>query len=335
MKVLITGATGFIGSHIVKALITKGHKVRALVRKSSDTSNIKGPRVELAYGDITDPESLVAAVKGMDAVIHLAAMVSDFGPYKDFVALNIDGVKNILDAAKDEGVSRFVHFSTNDVLGIHKGGVVVDDSFPYKKTGYPYPDTKIEGEKIVFDYYKKYGLPVTVIRPSWVYGPGDRTFVPEIVDILRSGVMIYFGDKKNTISLNYIDNLTDAVLMLLERPEATGEAFIANDDHPVTWEWLGKTLTDGLGLKVREITLPFGLTMCLAKFMEFFFKLFRMKSRPPLTTYVVNISGSNMIYSAKKMKDVLGYKSKVLPEEGMKRTIEWLSRQDLTKIKTK
>jgi nucleoside-diphosphate-sugar epimerase len=335
MKVLITGATGFIGSHILKVLVAKGHKVRALVRKTSDTSSIKGPDVELAYGDITSPESLKAAVKGVDAVIHLAAMVSDFGPYKDFVALNIDGVRNILDAAKDEGVSRFVHFSTNDVLGIHKGGVVVDDSLPYKKTGYPYPDTKIEGEKIAFEYYKKYNLPVTAIRPSWVYGPGDRTFIPEVVDAMRTGMMIYFGDKKNTISLNYIDNLTDAVLLLLERPEAVGEAFIANDDHPVTWEWLVKKLAEGLDLKLPKITLPFGLAMWLARIVEFFFKLFRIKSRPPLTTYAINICGSNMIYSAKKMKDVLGYKSKVLPEEGMKRTIEWLSRQDLTKIKTK
>jgi nucleoside-diphosphate-sugar epimerase len=335
MKVLITGATGFIGSHIVKSLVSKGHKVRTLVRKSSDTSDIKGPGVDLAYGDITDPESLTVAVKGMDAVIHLAAMVSDFGPYKDFIALNIDGVKNILNAAKDEGVSRFVHFSTNDVLGIHKGGVLVNDSFPYKKTGYPYPDTKIEGEKIVFDYYEKFGLPVSVIRPSWVYGPGDRTFIPEVVDAMRTRMMIYFGDKKNTISLNYIDNLTDAVLLLLERPEAVGEAFIANDDHPVTWEWLVKKLADGLDLKLPKITLPFGLAMWIARVVEFVFKLLRIKSRPPLTTYAINICGSNMVYSASKMKDVLGYEPRVLPEEGMKRTIEWLLGEDLTKIKTK
>ncbi len=335
MKVLITGATGFIGSHIVKSLIAKGHKVRALVRKSSDTSGIKGPGVDLALGDITDPESLAAAVLGMDAVIHLAAMVSDFGPYKDFIALNIDGVKNILNAAKDEGVSKFVHFSTNDVLGIHKGGVLVDDTFPYKKTGYPYPDTKIEGEKIAFEYHKKYGLPVSVIRPSWVYGPGDKTFIPEVVDAMRTGMMIYFGDKRNTISLNYIDNLTDAVLLLLERPEAVGEAFISNDDHPVTWEWLVKKLADGLDLKLPKITLPFNLAMGLARIVEFIFKLLKIKSRPPLTTYAIDICGSNMVYSARKMKEVLGYKPRVLPEEGMKRTIEWLLGEDLTKIKTK
>ena len=162
-----------------------------------------------------------------------------------------------------------------------------------------------------------------MIRPSWVYGPGDKTFIPEVVDAMRTRMMIYFGDKKN------------AVLLLLERPEAVGEAFISNDDHPVTWEWLVKKLADGLDLKLPKITLPFGLAMWIARVVEFIFKLLRIKSRPPLTTYAINICGSNMVYSASKMKEVLGYEPRVLPEEGMKRTIGWLLGEDLTKIKTK
>jgi nucleoside-diphosphate-sugar epimerase len=335
MNILVTGSTGFIGSHVVQSLAKKGYTLSALARKTSDTSMLSETPIQIIFGDITEPDTLTRAIRGMDAVIHLAAMVSDVGPMKEFTALNIDGLRNILDAAQNEGVKRFVHFSTNDVLGIHRGGVVVDDSFPYKKTGYPYPDTKIEGEKLAFSYYREHHLPVTAVRPSWVYGPGDRTFIPEVVDAMRTGMMVYFGDKTNTISLNYIDNLIDAVELLLTRPEAIGEAFIANDDHPVTWEWLVTTLAHRLDLDAPKITVPLPLARVLAALMEHTWRFLSIKSRPPLTRYAVDITGSNMVYSAKKMRDVLGYKPRILPEEGMKRTIQWLKKQDLKKIKTK
>ena len=175
---LVTGATGLLGSHIVEQLVKRGRPVRALVRRNSDTSWLQTQGVELAYGDVTDKASLGKAVQGVDCVYHAAARVGDWGPWEEFVEISINGTRNVLDVVRDAKIKRLVHISSLSAYGHpNQEGQVVDESAPLgvnvNKWSY-YTRAKVEAEKMAMDYFRKYNLPVTIVRPSWMYGPRDR-----------------------------------------------------------------------------------------------------------------------------------------------------------------
>ena len=334
MKILITGATGFIGNAIAHRLVEQGHSLRCLVRKDSDTRQLADIVWEKAVGDITSIEDCREATRGMEAVIHTAAFVTDFGHWKTFRKVNVQGSLNLAEASLGNKVGRFVYLSTSDVLGVVTDRVI-DDTMDYKRTGFPYPDTKIEAEQELFDLYRKRSLPLVAFRPAWVYGPGDRTFFPEVVDAMANGTMIYFGSKKNFLYLNYIDNLVDAILCGLEQDKAIGRAYLVTDDVPITWEDLCCRLADGVGCSSPKITIPYGLSYAAAFGLESVWGLVRAKSRPLLTRYAVTLMGSNMRYDITRLKQELGYRPSISPEVGLERTIEWLKTQPLGKISHK
>ena len=333
--VLVTGGTGFVGGAVAQRLRSESCAVRALVRRNSDTTALTAAGCELRYGDITDAASVREAMEGVDAAVHCAAFASDWGPRETFVQVNVEGSRHIFDAALESGVKRLVHISTTDVFGIYTDGRVIDDSFPLKGTGFPYSDTKAEADRMALAYAQERGLPVVVIRPTWIYGPGDRTFLPELVDAMRKHEMVFFGSPRNTIPLCYIDNLVDAVLLTLTRDEAVGQGYIVGDGAVVTWQELTDLLADKLDLPRVKQTIPLPLAKTVAVGAETVAKIEKSTKRPALTRYELEIGGRDMHYSNSKICRELGFSPRVLPEEGLARTIEWLKSVDLSKIKTK
>jgi nucleoside-diphosphate-sugar epimerase len=221
------------------------------------------------------------------------------------------------------------------VFGIYTDGRVIDDAFPLKPTGFPYSDTKAEADRMAIAYAQERGLPVAVIRPMWIYGPGDRTFLPELVDAMRKKEMVFFGSSHNTIPLCYIDNLVDAVLLTLTRDEAVGQGYLVGDGAVVTWQELTDLLADRLDLPRVKRTIPLPIAETVAVGAETLAKITKSKQRPALTRYELEIGGRDMHYSTAKICRELGFSPRVLPEEGLARTIEWLKSMDLSKIKTK
>jgi len=193
-KVLITGATGFIGSHLVTACLKKEHRVRALVMPGDPgEAGLKKERVEIVYGDLRDGASLEAACKGTNIVFHCAAVVTDWAPRSLFLAVIIDSMEKLCLAALNARVKRFVELGTNDVFGLDESRVITEEA-PPRKWGEPYADTKIAAEEIAWRYCFAYGLPVTMVYPCWVYGPGDKTFVPLTADAILKKERC-FGEK--------------------------------------------------------------------------------------------------------------------------------------------
>ncbi len=333
--ILVTGATGFIGGAVARRLAAEGCAVRALARRNSDTAALAAAGIELRYGDITDAASVRAAAEGADAIVHCAALASDWGPWNTFVRINTDGARNVFDAALQAGVKRVVHFSTADVFGIFNDGRVIDDSFPLKKSGFPYTDTKVEAEEIAFSYARERGLPVVVLRPAWVYGPGDRTFLPEIVHAMRTRQMVFFGSPRNIMSLACIDNLAEAVVLALTREEAVGQGYLVCDGAEISWKELTERLADALGLPMPKLTIPFPVAQAVATAAETLARLTRSPKRPVMTRYALEFTGRNLRYSHNKISRDLGFDPKVMPDEGLRKTIDWLKSVDLTKIKTK
>ena len=225
---LVTGATGLLGSHICEQLSRRDQPVRALVRKSSNTDFLQTLGVELAYGDITDPASLTAAMAGIDIVYHAAARVGDWGPWAQFIAISVDGTANMLAAARDSGVKRFLQISSISAYGHPDGeGLVLDETAPLGQclhTWSYYSRAKVMAEKLVWAAHDRGDLPITVCRPSWLYGPRDRASMPRLIEAITAGKGKLLGDGSNRLNLTYAGNEAEGCILAANHPEAVGEA---------------------------------------------------------------------------------------------------------------
>ena len=230
---LVTGATGLIGSNLVEALTVRGEHVRALVRPSSRAQRLAELGVEVRIGSLSDNATLMAATQGVDRVFHCAALVRDWGTVPDFEEANVHGVRNMLAAATRAKVSKFVFMSTSDVYGFP--GQAVDETERPSPRGFPYSDTKVDGESLVWNHYRRVKLPVTVLRPATVYGPGAQLMVNTLVTGLQKRQITLIDEGEHIAGLTYVGNLVDALLLVADSEQSIGQAY--NDAFVQNWEY--------------------------------------------------------------------------------------------------
>ncbi len=325
-KVLITGATGFIGTHLVERNLKEGNRVRVFAlpndpkAKEYETRNI-----EVVYGDIRDYSAVERVVEGVQIVFHLAAVVTDWAPKELFKQVNIGGTKNICEASLRHGIERLVEVSTNDVFGLRED-VIIDETFEYSCWGEPYADTKLEATKIVREYGKK-GLPVTMVYACWVYGPGDLTFVPLVADAIKNGELIFW--RRNVIVWPaYVENVIDLLMVMSEHPKAVGQGFLVHDGVSDTFQNFSTKIAESIGEKTPKLHIPYWSAYVAAWLMEFTWKILKKKSRPLLTTYTVKNLGSRLRFSINKAERLLGWIPPISYKEGFEKTMEWLKQTD-------
>lgn len=334
-KILITGATGFLGSHLVDANLAKGNIVRALVLPDDpETKKLQQKNVGIVFGDIRNYEEVRKAITDdIDIVFHCAAFVSDWGKREIFEQVMINGTENVCRAASEAKVERFVKISTNDVFGLGEEEVM-DETFPLKPWNEPYPDTKLVAEEIAWRYYREAALPVTMVYPCWIFGSGDKTFVPHLADAVLKGEMVFF--RKNAIVWpTYIENLVDLLMLISEDERAVGNGYLVHDGESTTLEEFTNSLAKEIGAKEVKMHLPYSLVYGVAVLMEAFGKLTNKKDRPLLTTYTVKNLGSRLRFSIDKAKRELGWTPKITYKEGFKRTMAWLKTLDFSSLKQK
>lgn len=319
---LVTGGSGFLGSHLVEALVARGERVRALVRPTSQTAHLKGLDVELALGDLSDISSLAAAAQGVDRVYHCAALAADWGSWEAFRAANVTGVRHLLQAAVEAGVSKFVHVSTTDVYG--HPDYPADESAPYRRRGWPYGDTKIEGEQLVWQYHRQHGLPVTVVRPVNIYGPRSMTYVLEVVELLKSGGMVHLGGASKPAGLAYVTNVVDVLLRAADSEASLGQAYNACDGSDVSWRQYVNRLAEIAGVPRPRLVIPPGLAFLAGWAMEKIYGALRISSRPLMTRMVVEVFRTNQNFPIDKARRELGFEPQVGFDEGMQRVATWL-----------
>jgi nucleoside-diphosphate-sugar epimerase len=325
MKSLVTGATGFIGSHLAQALVAAGDEVRALVRPTSDTRRLAALPVELCVGDLTDPASLRRAVAGVARVFHCAAVVFDWGDPAIFDAANVDGTRHLLASALETGVAKFVHVSSTEVYG-YPDYPVAEDA-PYRYRGWSYCDTKIEAEKQAWAFARR-GLPLTILRPATVYGPRSATIL-EFVALLKGGQMMLIAGGRKNAGLVYVDNLSDA-LLLAGKPEAgLGRAYNLTDGLDVTWAQFTNELATMLGRGQVRRSLPRGLAYAAACLLEGWGRARKQSSRPLLTRMAVEFVGTRQDFDNQRVRQELGWRPRVDFAEGMRRVESWLQEEGL------
>jgi ornithine--oxo-acid transaminase len=323
---LVTGASGFIGGHVVERLLADGHQVRCLVRTGSDTRRLDTLGVELAPGSLEDPRSLARAAEGCDYVVHCGAMVSDWGTVQEIERVNVAGTRHLLTAAGEASVRRFVHVSSTDIYG-YPGGPAVDESRLPAGFRNWYAQTKLDAEAEVTRAAGD-GLDTVVMRPATVWGPRSRETVGEIGGAIKGGYMLLVDGGRRIAGLVYVDNLIDAMELALRHQDARGEAFNVTDGLPVTWRQFTDGLAAGIGAPGARLSMPYGLAngvgVCLEEGYRFVRRTTRLSAPALLSRQAVQIMGTDQDFSNRKAREVLGWEPRVSYAQGMETTVAWL-----------
>jgi dTDP-glucose 4,6-dehydratase len=262
-KVLITGSEGFIGSHLADALVSLGHTVRAFVLYNSFGSHgwldwlekKKRASLDIFMGDIRDPNGVREAMKGYDAVLHLAALIGIPYSYQSpdtYVDTNIKGTLNILQAARNLGVQKIIHTSTSEVYGTAQT-VPIREDHPLQGQS-PYAATKIGADQLALSFYRSFGLPVTILRPFNTYGPRQsaRAVIPTIItQILKGKKEISLGSVHPTRDLVYVEDTVAGFIKALEAPETGGEVIHLGTGYEISIGKLVETVADLMGVNIK------------------------------------------------------------------------------------
>jgi nucleoside-diphosphate-sugar epimerase len=321
---LITGATGFVGSHLAEACAARGMAVRALARPSSDAALLQSRHATVVRGDLADPGAVAEALEGADVVFHCAAKVGDWGPVEDYRAVNVAPLRGLLEACRARPLHRFVHFSS---LGVYaaRHHHSTDESEPLPRHHVDgYTQTKVEAEELVLRYHREHNLPVVVLRPGFVYGPRDRTVLPKLIDGLRRGKVRYIGGGRRALNTIYVGNLVEAAFLAVERPGAVGEVYNLTDGEPVSKRRFIEAIADGVGVpRPKPVGVPLWLARALAWWQEGRARRRNSPKPPRLTQGRLKFMGLDLDFSIEKARRELGYRPPYSFDEGMRETVAW------------
>ena len=307
MKCLATGAAGFIGSSLVRRLVSEGHDVRGVIHHTQPTYFHK--RVEYISGDITNPEFLKPVMDQVDVVFHCAAVVKDYGPKSVFNQINVEGTKNLIAASEASSVKKFIFLSH-----IKYGSG--------KNIGY-YHETKAIAEQSLMEKYTHDHFPVVIIRPGNVYGPGATTWVLRPLQAIQKN-RIALIDKGTGIFLHtYIENLLDALVVALQEPRAVGQIIdITDGDNTTTWGDYLNALAKMTGKPPIKKNMSKRTALVVGKLMMVGYTLFKIE--PWVTPVAIEIFANQKTVSIEKAKALLGYEPMVDFTEGLKHVERWL-----------
>lgn len=328
---LVTGSSGFIGSNLCRRLAAEGWQVRALLRKTSSREFLEGIDAELCIGAVDDPESLRAPSQGVHTVFHLAARPPDWGKLELFRKDNVEGTRNVLEAAVAGGAQRFFHMSS---LSAHAftGHLDADEDTPFMSeselygASFHYNVSKAEAEVMAFDFAKDKGLALSAARTGMAYGPNDHGIFFQMAEGVRSGMYSHVGGGKTIMSLAYVDNLLDGIMLAATHPGAVGRVYNLVDDGKVSIRDFVDAMCDALGWKRPKSSVPLAVAKFAGAALEDMYRLVGAKKGPPLTRYRIAYVAKDLHFSNARAKRELGWGPRVGFEEGLKRTAEWYLR---------
>lgn len=311
----VTGGSGFLGRRVARALVERGDQVRALVRDRTRAADLGALGVELVEGDLGDRSSLDRGVEGADRVFHTAGLVGDWLDRTRAVEVNVEGTRNVLEAAVAAGAARAVHVSSLSVLGTrHHHGTDESGAYYYADA---YTDTKIDGEWIARDFAGGGRIEVVVVRPGFVYGPGDRQILPPLVRRLLAGRFAYVGDGGKEMNIVYIDDLAEALLRADETAAAAGQVYNVTDGRNTPIRDFVAFVAERVGVSPPTRHVPPAVAIVATRALESAARLAAAKSGPPLTKSRLRFLYYNQRYSIEKARRELGFEPRFSYREGL------------------
>jgi nucleoside-diphosphate-sugar epimerase len=327
MKALVTGGHGFLGSHIVERLLAEGLDVRVMASPWGKLHNLEhlldDSRLEIARGNITERNSLDEAFAGVELVYHSAARVLDWGKWEWFDQTNVDGTKNVLDAAIQAGVQRFVQVSS---VAVHEYTGFRDADPRSTPTGGSRLVSYARSKKLAEELVTESPLETVIVRPGlWPYGPRDPNFI-KFVGPLKSGMfpMVKMGEK--IINTAYAENLAQGMFLAGTVPAAAGKSYVIADEGAPTWREALTHLALSVGGPKPWMPMPAWLSVGLSNFVEWMWSTVAPKAEPPLTKYRGAVMNEDVHFSIEAAKTELGYLPEISWQEGIERTVAWLGK---------
>lgn len=327
--ILVTGGGGFVGKALIKKLIEKEYSIKSLSRKRY--AELEELGVITCQGDLGgEYEQLKDYFKDVYAVFHVASKVDMWGKYEDFYKTNIIGTQNIIRACKENNIKYLIYTSSPSVIANDHGLENVNETFPYpEKYDAFYPQTKAVAEKLIVKTGKEAkensSCPLTIVlRPHLIWGPGDRNFIPTILEKAREGKLKQIGDGENIVDFSYIDDCVDAHILALEALEkneslSSNIYFVTQDEHMKLWDFINKIL-ETFGEKPITKKVPKGLALFIASILEIISKVIPVV-KPLFTRFLIVEMTTHHYFDITSTKRDLGYKPKVSMEEGFKRIL--------------
>lgn len=340
-KVMITGANGFIGSHIVEFFLREGIEVGCFIREKSNVQYIEKYNLERSIGDIRNSLDLKKAFQGYDFVIHNAARASDWGSYKEFYETNVIGTLNVLKACVECNIKNIIMTGTNSVYGEENSTIIKDENSPYN-SHYPYfmhdifpckmnyyRDTKSMAKKQAMDFAKRYHLNLIILEPVFVYG--EREFHAGFYEYLKTAstkIPFLMGSKKNKFHIIYARDLARAYFLAYKKELKGIHTFLIGNQNAEHMEKIYSLFCKEAGLK-KPYNIPKVFIYPIGFMMELFYTLFHCKTPPLLTRGRVNMFYDNTEFSVKKAEEILGFRNEYSLEEGIHKTVSWYKREKL------
>jgi nucleoside-diphosphate-sugar epimerase len=322
-RALVTGGSGFVGSHLVEGLLDRGYRVRCLVRRTSNLRWLAGLDVEYVYGDVVEKNSLEGVVKDMDLIFHCAGLTKAKNREEYFRA-NAEGTKNVVEGCLkiNRGIQRLVYISSQAAVGPGDDKEPLNEEAPCQPVT-DYGESKLEGEENVLQHVSE--LPITVVRPPAVYGPRD-TDVLGFFKVANRGFRISFGRGVSYLSLVYVKDLIDGIILAAENPKSIGETYFVADDSVYSWPEAFKVIAKVLNKRTMPLKIPKSPVFLLAFISESFSKLLG-RTAVFNTQKAREITQRYWILDVSKAKAELGFSPEYDLERGAEETVKWYKEQ--------
>jgi 2-alkyl-3-oxoalkanoate reductase len=322
MTVLVTGAGGFLGSHLTELLVETGERPRVLVRPGESVTAVAEADVDIHSGELADRAALEAALSGVDRVLHCAARTGPWGPEREYQRTNVQGLETLVRTALAAGVRRLVHVSSITVHGNDVRGWA-DEGTPFREEPNPYSRSKVAGERLLARMIREEGAPATIVRPGWIYGPRDRASFARIGRMIEKGRMTVVGDGENRLPLIYVRDAARGVLLASEAPQAQGRSYLLVNDEPVTQRDFIAAVAGELDAPMPTRRVPYKLALNLAAAGEAVARLARTRRPPPVMRYGMQLLGGDNRFIITRAREELAFEPLVDLTEGVRRSVEW------------
>jgi nucleoside-diphosphate-sugar epimerase len=325
---VVTGATGLLGSHIAEALRARGERVRALVRPGSNMTYLRELDVEIVAGDLLEPAGVPTAVADADIVYHCAARIGNWGSWRDFRRDVVETTRNLLAACAAAGVGRVLHVSSVAVYGhprLRADRLISEDEPLAQRLGFLdyYARAKIDAERLAWQYPRD----LTIVRPSWIYGPRDRNSFPRLVQALQDGWVSVIGDGKNLLNIVYAGDVAEGAIRAGNSASAVRQAYHLCSEGEITQRQFFDTITTRLGLPRVNKTVSVRLASWGGLLGELFARALHWRRSPHVTQYGTGLLTRPTHYSIAKARTELGWYPRTSAEDGLSTTVSWFAQQ--------
>jgi nucleoside-diphosphate-sugar epimerase len=307
---------------VTALLLARGEQPRALVHPGSDAGRIAPAGADVYTGDIADRSAIAPALAGVDCVIHCAARTGPWGPSSEYQRVNVHGLETIVRAAMAAGVRRFVHVSSITVHGNDVRGAA-DENSPLRTEPNPYSRSKVAGEKLLRRMIRDERAPVTIVRPGWIYGPGDTASFARFARMTEQGRMIVVGSGGNRLPLIYVRDAAEGAVLAGAAEHANGRCYLLVNDEPVTQRDYLTRLAAELGVAAPVRHIPYRAALALGAVAETLGHLTRRREPPPVTRYGLKLLGGENRFSNARARQELGFRPAVGWAEGVRHSAEW------------